>query len=208
MISMRSIPSRRELIFALAFIVSFILLLRFVLRSTETGHHSGYGWSRNVGSPWLGDGRRTPTGVEAPEFDKGRWPSPKPPPSFLPARRDARGSKLVLTGKVPTTEIRVHVPGECFGGTPRQSDDYLPGWTVFDNLYLFNGTVFVVTDEPKNIPDRMLLTSTGHPIHNGPDDVAKRTPTDKDIQIISPEKASQLFGSYASRMDGVSVSQM
>jgi len=81
------------------------------------------------------------------------------------------------------------------------------GWTIFDRLYLFNGTVFVVTDEPKKIPDRMLLTSTGYPIKNGPEDVAKRTPTDEDMQIISPERAAELFGSYASRMDGTSVSE-
>ena len=68
--------------------------------------------------------------------------------------------------------------------------------------------MFVVTDEPKIVPDRMLLTSSGYLIDNGPEDVAKRTPTDGDMQIISSAKAAELFGSYASRVDGTSVSQV
>ena len=203
---MRSIPSRRELIFAVAFIVSFVLLLKFALGSTETGYDSGYTWSRKAASPGLGDESSTP-GVETPEDERGSWPSPQPPPSLPEASRDARGSMLVWgTGKVPTTEIRAHVPGKCFHCTYRQDDDHAPGWTIFDRLYLLNGTVFVVTDEPKSIPDRMLLTSSGFPIVNGPEGVANRTPTDNDMQIISPERASQLFGSFASRIDGASVS--
>lgn len=84
----------------------------------------------------------------------------------------------------------------------------MQGWTVFDSLYLFNGTLFVVTDEPSIVPDRMLLTSSGYPLLNDPEDVAKRTPSDSDMQIISSAKAAELFGSYASRMDGTSVSQI
>ena len=52
----------------------------------------------------------------------------------------------------------------------------------------------------------MLLISSGFVISNGPEDVAKRTPTDDDLQIVSSAKAAEIFGSYASRMDGTSVS--
>jgi hypothetical protein len=109
---------------------------------------------------------------------------------------------------MPTTEIRVHVPGEYCNSIRVEVLNVLQGWTVFDNLYLFNGTLFIVTDEPQQVPDRMLITSSGVALSNGPADVASRTPTDEDMQIISSAKAAEIFGSYASRMDGTSVSQV
>lgn len=84
---------------------------------------------------------------------------------------------------------------------------FLPvGWTIFNNLYIYNGTMFIVADSPKRFPDRMLLTSSGAPIFNEPADVARRTPSDKDMQIISRERAADLFGSGAGWLDGTSVS--
>ncbi|KAF8531606.1 hypothetical protein JB92DRAFT_3086545 [Gautieria morchelliformis] len=181
---MRTCPTRREVIFILAFVISFVLFLQFGLGSLEAPQDSGADWSRRITIPWVGgNSNNDPGSAGAPK-------SPLEAPSnFGDFNGDARESAFVWNnGKVPTTEIRMHVPG----------------WTVFDKLYLFNGTVFVVTDDPKSLPDRMLLTSSGFMILNDPEDVARRTPTDNDMQIISPAKAAELFGSYASRMDGTS----
>ncbi|KIJ51251.1 hypothetical protein M422DRAFT_223717 [Sphaerobolus stellatus SS14] len=120
--------------------------------------------------------------------------SDKRKPAKFPERGDgARDAQFVSFGdqtKLPTTQITVHVPG----------------WTVFENLYLFNGTMFVVTDEPKKIPDIKLLTSSGawNVTTNTAVPPKEREPTDKDMQIITPRKAEEIFGSHASWMDGTS----
>ena len=84
----------------------------------------------------------------------------------------------------------------------------LLGWTVLDSLYVFNGTLFVVTSDPDSIPEKKLLTSTGYGLYVTDGDKAeraKRAPTDQDIQVISPEQAQVIFNvNSASLLDGVS----
>jgi hypothetical protein len=80
-----------------------------------------------------------------------------------------------------------------------------PGWTIIDKMYVFNGTVYLVTSEPENIPDRKYMTSMSQPIANEPEKVAARLPTDKEMRIISPNEAHQLFGTGANRVEGVTV---
>ncbi|KAI0070552.1 hypothetical protein K474DRAFT_1653669 [Panus rudis PR-1116 ss-1] len=91
-------------------------------------------------------------------------------------------------GQVPETDIIAHVPG----------------WTIFDRLYILNGTVYIVTDHPELVPDRALMTSKSIVIKNGPEEELKRRPTDKEMRIISTDEARQLFGTQAERLDGVS----
>lgn len=81
----------------------------------------------------------------------------------------------------------------------------VPGWTIFDRLYVLNGTLYVVTDDPASVPDRKLMISTALRIANGPVEVEKRIPTDKELQVISTANAKTLFGSGADVLDGVTV---
>lgn len=81
----------------------------------------------------------------------------------------------------------------------------MQGWTIFDNLFLLNGTVFVVTDDPEFIPDRKTITSAGIKIENGPEATAARLPTDRDLRVISVGEAQELFGTSADLMDGTTV---
>lgn len=79
------------------------------------------------------------------------------------------------------------------------------GWTILDSLYIFNGTMYIVTSNPDSIPARKSLTSSGIEFYNGPGEPEKRLPTDKDIQIVSPEQARLIFNvNSASLLDGVS----
>ncbi|KAL5537168.1 hypothetical protein ACEPAF_991 [Sanghuangporus sanghuang] len=68
-----------------------------------------------------------------------------------------------------------------------------PGWTIFDRLYIYNGTIYIVTSSPESIPELMYITSSGYDMHNGREEVLKRRPTDKDIRVISPSEAQHLF---------------
>jgi hypothetical protein len=80
------------------------------------------------------------------------------------------------------------------------------GWTILDNLFVLNGTVFVVTDYPDSIPDLITITSTGVEIHNSKEDIDSRTPGDREMRVVSPNQAESLFGSSAESIDGVTVS--
>lgn len=92
--------------------------------------------------------------------------------------------------KVPDTVVVAHVPG----------------WTIFDRLYVLDGTLFIVTDDPASVPEKKFMISTALRIANGPVAAAKRLPTDKELRVISTAEAKTLFGSGADVLDGVTVS--
>ncbi|KAI6116078.1 hypothetical protein F5141DRAFT_1100982 [Pisolithus sp. B1] len=80
---------------------------------------------------------------------------------------------------------------------------HVPGWTIFDNLYVLNGTVYVVTDEPETVPSRETMTSTAIRIANGAEVVKARLPTDREMRIVSTEEAGELFGPAIEIIDGI-----
>lgn len=83
---------------------------------------------------------------------------------------------------------------------------FFSGWTIFDNLYILNRTMFIVSDQPEAIPNRTYMISRGIPMKNGPGEREKRLPTDEDMRIISTGEAKKLFRESAGIIDGVSVS--
>ncbi|KAF4571671.1 Glycosyltransferase 61 catalytic domain-containing protein [Pleurotus pulmonarius] len=89
--------------------------------------------------------------------------------------------------RVPKTKLLAHVPG----------------WTIFDRLYLMNGIVYIVSDEPASIPDISLMLSKAKFIENGPGEIEGRRPDAEDIQVISTKAAKKLFGTGAQIIDGV-----
>ena len=110
---------------------------------------------------------------------------------------------------IPQTNIVVHAPGMVLhSDAPIFLSHDSSGWTIFDNLYVMNGTVFVVTDAPETIPPRKTLTSTGIELKGDPELVKARLPTDREMRIISPEDAIELFGSGATLIDGITVSNI
>ena len=81
------------------------------------------------------------------------------------------------------------------------------GWTIFDRLYIYKGVVYIVSDEPSEVPELQYIYSKGHDIKNGKENVTARLPTDEDIQVISTKEARKLFGAGAQIIDGVTVSR-
>ncbi|KDQ55039.1 hypothetical protein JAAARDRAFT_134200 [Jaapia argillacea MUCL 33604] len=81
---------------------------------------------------------------------------------------------------------------------------HVPGWTILDRLYILNGTVYIVSDDPQSIPKPSLITSTSKPIDNDPVETASRLPTEKEMRIVSTKQAKELFGTTPSCVDGVS----
>ena len=71
---------------------------------------------------------------------------------------------------------------------------HAPGWTVFRNLYMSNGTLYVVTSEPTSFPHIRLITSTGLAAENTPENIAAREPTERDLDFITPAEAQRRWG--------------
>ena len=71
---------------------------------------------------------------------------------------------------------------------------HAPGWTIFRNLYMANGTLFILTSNPESFPDIRFITSTGLPAFNTPESIAERMPTARDLSFISPEEARRRWG--------------
>lgn len=78
-----------------------------------------------------------------------------------------------------------------------------------DNVYALNGTFYIVqSDDAANrtvFPERYLMISNGTPrLDDQP--AADRAPTDANMQIINATEAKRIFGKFANRMGGTSVS--
>ena len=80
----------------------------------------------------------------------------------------------------------------------------LIGWSIFERLYIFKGTIYIVTNTPEDVPELKYITSSGSEIWNGEEWVRKRLPSSSDIQVITPSQAQVLFGriNAASRVPG------
>lgn len=109
---------------------------------------------------------------------------------------------------VPQTRIVAHAPGwsKC---QPISSSIYCfryLGWTIIDRLYVMGGTIYIVTNNPDLIPPPKEIMSKGQEIQHDNANIHQLEPTEQDIRILSTVEASQLFGTYAVKIKGVTVS--
>ena len=109
---------------------------------------------------------------------------------------------------VPETEVLLHkVSGVCMPLRSSYHQQLIPaGLTVLKNLYIFNGTIYIVTSQPDTVPESRFMISNGRPIL--PVKVQEdNEPTNSTLSVISPKEAHLLFGMFASIIDGVSFIQ-
>jgi hypothetical protein len=78
------------------------------------------------------------------------------------------------------------------------------GMTVFKNLYILNHTIYIVTTDPRSVPERRWILSKGKVLNPK----EPNEPDEQTLAVIAPIEAKLLFGSVASVMDGVSVSSI
>lgn len=110
-------------------------------------------------------------------------PPPPPPPATIPQKEVPRDT-IDLTNTIPETIMVEHVPG----------------WTVFKNLYMSGGTLFVVSSKPRSdFPELFYITSTGLTAENTPENIEARLPTSKDMAFITVEEANSRWGSETSK---------
>ncbi|KAF9513775.1 hypothetical protein BS47DRAFT_1392986 [Hydnum rufescens UP504] len=76
------------------------------------------------------------------------------------------------------------------------------GWSLLDNVILMNETMFIVTNHPESFPEPQFMFSKSIEAAHGPS-WPQSMPTSKEIQLINTTSAYSLFGSSASRIEGV-----
>jgi hypothetical protein len=66
----------------------------------------------------------------------------------------------------PETQILAHTPGSTsINSLSHANKSYNTlGFTMFDNLYSFNNTLFIVTSDPSSVPKPSLILSAGLPL--------------------------------------------
>jgi hypothetical protein len=73
--------------------------------------------------------------------------------------------------------------------------EHAPGWTVFKNLYMSNGTFFVVSDKPRSeFPKLLYILSVSIPALNTPENIQARLPTDDEMDFITTHEALERWG--------------
>ncbi|KZO98280.1 hypothetical protein CALVIDRAFT_38694 [Calocera viscosa TUFC12733] len=73
------------------------------------------------------------------------------------------------------------------------------GNTVFSNLYIYDGAVHIVTDNPAALPELKRITSNGASLNTG-----NSNPTKEDIRVLSVGEAETVFGGSAVVWEGIS----
>jgi len=75
---------------------------------------------------------------------------------------------------------------------------HTPGWTLFRNLYMSNGTLYILSSN-RSFPEIRMMTSTGLPVKWTPEMTAAREPTPNNMDYLTPEKALARWGGDVQR---------
>lgn len=114
-------------------------------------------------------------------------PVQQPVVAVSESRHSSPSRKISSTSHSPVPNLAQEIP-------QTELISHAPGWTTFRNLYMADGTLFIVTSNPESFPDPKLMTSTGLSAENTPESIADRMPTSRDMSVISPEEATRRWG--------------
>lgn len=106
--------------------------------------------------------------------------------------------QVISTVEPPTVDVAFDFPETTI-------EAHAPGWTVFRDLYMANGTLFVVSSHSASeFPEIMFMASTGLPAENTPENIAARMPTEKELAFITPTQARKQWGAQLSPTNPIS----
>ncbi|KAF9241650.1 hypothetical protein BU15DRAFT_44807 [Melanogaster broomeanus] len=72
--------------------------------------------------------------------------------------------------------------------------EHVPGWTLFRDIYMANGTLLILSSTPSSFPDILYMTSTGLAALNTEENIALRVPTPWNMDFVTPQEAIQRWG--------------
>ncbi|KAF7344858.1 hypothetical protein MVEN_01647500 [Mycena venus] len=96
----------------------------------------------------------------------------------LPSIGPASASPLELALEFPATSIVEHAPG----------------WTLFKDLYMSNGTFFILTDTPSDFPEVRKMVSNPLYAMNTPENIRMREPTPWNMDFLPLVEAQGRWG--------------
>ncbi|KNZ73606.1 hypothetical protein J132_10742 [Termitomyces sp. J132] len=70
---------------------------------------------------------------------------------------------------------------------------HAPGWTIFRDLYMSNGTLYILSSN-RSFPEIRMMTSTPLPAFNTPENIAAREPNAQQMDFVTPEEAQARWG--------------
>lgn len=95
------------------------------------------------------------------------------------------------SSKTPSTkELEVHLASEL----PMTSIvHHAPGYTIFRNLYMSNGTLFIVSPN-RSFPEIRMMASVSMFADGSPENIAAREPNIHIMDFLTPENAKKRWG--------------
>ncbi|KAJ2968384.1 hypothetical protein NUW54_g13235 [Trametes sanguinea] len=99
-------------------------------------------------------------------------PPPAPAPAKQPDSPPARDQRQLPAQELIKPPKDVPAAVDTSTTIPETTIlSHAPGWTIFQNVYMSNGTMYIVTSRPSSFPDISLITSTGLPAENTPENM-------------------------------------
>ncbi|CAE6531972.1 unnamed protein product [Rhizoctonia solani] len=117
-----------------------------------------------------------------------------PAPASGLAKHGAHGIHNSAQHSVPSTFRTPSWPDFSYGLPQTKLVKHGAGWTIFENIYMSNGTMYIITDDPSAWPKRRMMIDTGITAVNNPENIAAREPTEYDLDWVSPEDAEARWG--------------
>ncbi|KAF8556036.1 hypothetical protein OG21DRAFT_1506985 [Imleria badia] len=177
-------PTRRELSLVLFSFTTFVLFYNLETSFTSSGETSkksadstSVNWDNVIYGNWTWEEQQVAENAQKHALDATTTSA-----SFSP---DIFGSASVNDGildwgdEIPTTTVLKHVPG----------------YTIMDNVFMSNGTLFVVTDDPSFPPLGSIASSS---------EDSQAVPRPSDWQILSRAQARETMRSFGGLIHGVS----
>ncbi|KAK0451212.1 uncharacterized protein EV420DRAFT_1621866 [Desarmillaria tabescens] len=157
--------------------------------------------------------QREPESEKSPDRSAWWWSSTKPPlrrrsgPFALvastiiedasPELQIVEQSDEIATDLTPEPSIPLQT---IHGDLPHTSIvHHAPGWTLFRNLYMSNGTLFVLSSN-RSFPEFRLMISSGIHMVNTPENAALSEPTLQHMNYITPLEARKRWGGTKNRV--------
>jgi hypothetical protein len=117
---------------------------------------------------------------------------PLPPPPEPPVT--TRVEVDLVEPSIPPPQVSV--PIELATTLPETTIvSHAPGWTIFRNIYMADGTFYIVTSKPpSHFPDIRMMTSVSLYAYATPENIAAREPTNQDMDFLTPQEAKKTWG--------------
>lgn len=124
---------------------------------------------------------------------------------------DPAQEKAGSSPDAPTSPLLTAAPPRPPPPTPIEFMDHLPetsivshapGWTIYRDIYMANGTLFILSSLPSDFPEIRQMVSTPLIADASPENIAAREPSDQVMKFITPIEAKRLWGGDLNRGEG------